>query len=118
MTNTLSASEKIQSDAAREGFAWPDIVAALDKVQEELDELRECADNCDSNAFFEEFGDLLFACVGLAIPSGRSAVSALQHANHKFSERYSRMKRGMTEAGQDLCSSSLKEKLEHWNVCK
>lgn len=58
--------EKIQAKAAKTGFEWPDMAAALDKVAEETQELREAAVSGDAEAVAEELGDLLFAVVKVA----------------------------------------------------
>jgi len=58
--------EKIQAKAARTGFEWPDADAALDKVAEETQELREAVASGDADAVTEELGDLLFAAVKVA----------------------------------------------------
>lgn len=118
MQDVLLISEKVQRDAAREGFGWPSVSAALDKVQEELDELREWVENCDKAEFSEELGDLLFACIGVSVPSGCSSAAILQSANQKFLSRYDQMKSRMDAEGGDFEKSDLAEKLKHWNASK
>lgn len=114
----VNLSEIIQREAASEGFRWPSVAVAIEKVQEELDELKEWAEQSDSDEFLEEFGDLLFACIGLTVPSGLSATAALENANRKFIARYDRMKSSIVASGQEFSSLPLSEKLEYWKANK
>lgn len=70
--------EKIQAKAAKTGFEWPDMAAALDKVAEETQELREAAVSGDAEAVAEELGDLLFAVVKVARFAGVDPEQAAQ----------------------------------------
>ena len=70
--------EKIQAKAAKTGFEWPDMAAALDKVTEETQELREAAVSGDAEAVAEELGDLLFAVVKVARFAADSGVPLKQ----------------------------------------
>ena len=76
--------EKIQAKAARTGFEWPDADAALDKVAEETQELREAVASGDADAVTEELGDLLFAAVKVARFAGIDPEQAAHAACEKF----------------------------------
>ena len=76
--------EKIQAKAARTGFEWPDADAALDKVAEETQELREAVASGDADAVTEELGDLLFAAVKVARFAGIDPEQAAHAACEKI----------------------------------
>ena len=82
----LTRAEKIQGKAARAGFDWPDIGPAMDKVGEELDELRQAVDT--GTNVEEELGDLLFAAAKVGRFAGVDPELALQRACDKFIRRF------------------------------
>ncbi len=81
----LAASQEIQERAANIGYEWPAIEGVLDKVVEELAELRAAATSAEQA---EEFGDLLFVLVNVARWQGIEAEAALRAANDKFRRRF------------------------------
>ena len=87
----LTRAEKIQGKAARAGFDWPDIGPAMDKVGEELDELRQAVDT--GTNVEEELGDLLFAAAKVGRFAGVDPELALQRACDKFIRRFRRVER-------------------------
>jgi ATP diphosphatase len=84
----LMRSHKLQKRAARTGFDWPDIEGAIDKVYEEIDEIRASSTDAER---FEEAGDLLFAAVNVCRLAGVDAEEALKAANRKFERRFRSM---------------------------
>jgi MazG family protein len=82
----LVRATKLGSRAARVGFDWPDVQGVLDKVDEEVVELR--AELADRAAAQEEIGDLLFAVAQAARHLGLDAEAALREANAKFERRF------------------------------
>ena len=84
----LMRSHKLQKRAARTGFDWPDIEGAIDKVYEEIDEIRAASTDAER---FEEAGDLLFAAVNVCRLAGVDAEEALKAANRKFERRFRSM---------------------------
>jgi tetrapyrrole methylase family protein/MazG family protein len=82
----LARADKIQSRVAAVGFDWPDAAPVFDKVEEELGELREVAD--DREQATDELGDLLFAVANLARHLGVDPDTALVRANDKFATRF------------------------------
>ncbi len=85
----LVRAEKIQKKARKVGFDWDDVAPALDKVSEELGELRE-AITLQSNVE-EELGDLLFAAVNVSRFVGFEAENSLHGACEKFIQRFAKM---------------------------
>jgi len=87
----LTRAEKLQKRAARIGFDWPEAAPVIDKVEEEIAELKAELDTRKPERLDEEMGDLLFACANLARHLGVDAEGALRRANAKFERRFKRM---------------------------
>jgi MazG family protein len=88
----LTRAEKLQKRAARIGFDWPEPGPVIDKVEEEIAELKaEMGDVRIPERLDEEMGDLLFACANLARHLGVDPEGALRRANQKFERRFKRM---------------------------
>ncbi|HEX9208449.1 MAG TPA: nucleoside triphosphate pyrophosphohydrolase [Steroidobacteraceae bacterium] len=84
----LTRAAKLGARAARVGFDWPDVAGVLDKVQEEVAELRAELDARQHEAAREELGDLLFALSQAARHLGVDPEAALRDANAKFERRF------------------------------
>src|SRR5690606_2345336 len=90
---------KLQHKAAKVGFDWPDPAPVLDKLHEEIDEVRAefdavAADPGDAAAhdrLEDELGDVLFVCANLARHAKVDVGSALRRANAKFERRFRAM---------------------------
>lgn len=89
----LMKADKIQHKAAKVGFDWPDYTGALDKVWEEMQELKEAISGGDIDHIQEETGDLLFAVVNLARLLKINAEETLTKAVGKFRERFMYMEK-------------------------
>ncbi|WP_313802044.1 nucleoside triphosphate pyrophosphohydrolase [Sphingobium sp.] len=108
----LLRAEKLQKRAARTGFDWPDIGGVIDKIEEELDEVRAAACQADRD---EEIGDLLFAVVNLARHLKVDPEVALRAANGKFERRFRIME---SVAGDGFPALSLDQKEALWQQAK
>jgi tetrapyrrole methylase family protein/MazG family protein len=95
----LAASQEMQERAANIGYEWPNVQGVLDKVHEELAELRAAATPAEQA---EEYGDLLFVLVNVARWQGIEAEAALRAANDKFRRRFASVERQAAEAGVAL----------------
>lgn len=88
----LDRAERLQKKAAEAHFDWSETSQVVDKVAEELDEVRSALASGDGEHADEELGDLLFAVVNLIrFRSRRSAVETMRRSNAKFEERFRRM---------------------------
>ncbi|MDE0131908.1 MAG: nucleoside triphosphate pyrophosphohydrolase [bacterium] len=85
----LSRAAKIQRRAAQVGFDWSEIPPVVDKVAEELEELR--ASLSDRESADAELGDLLFATVNLARHLALDPETALRRAIARFGDRFRKM---------------------------
>jgi tetrapyrrole methylase family protein/MazG family protein len=102
----LSQAQEYQDRAARVGFDWPEIEGVLDKVAEEVEEIRAAADPAQLAA---EIGDLLFALVNLARWRQIDAESALRAANLRFRRRFGHIETSARSRGRALTDLSLEE---------
>jgi tetrapyrrole methylase family protein/MazG family protein len=111
----LSQAEEIQRRAARVGFDWPEIQGVIDKVDEEMAEVRS-AETPEHRA--AEVGDLLFAVVNLARWYGVDAESALRQANTRFRQRFSAIEQAARSQNRSIADLSLDEMEAIWQTAK
>jgi tetrapyrrole methylase family protein/MazG family protein len=111
----LAASQEMQERAANIGYEWPTIDGVLDKVHEELAELRAAATPAEQA---EEYGDLLFVLVNVARWQGIEAEAALRAANDKFRRRFASVERQAAERGVQLRDLDFAGLDELWNLAK
>jgi tetrapyrrole methylase family protein/MazG family protein len=111
----LAASQEMQERAANIGYEWPNVEGVLDKVVEELAELRE-ADTAAERA--EEYGDLLFVLVNVARWQGIEAEAALRTANDKFRRRFASVERQARERDVALRDLSFEQLDALWDAAK
>lgn len=110
--------DKIQSKAAKTGFEWPDVYAALDKVDEETRELRAAVVSGDAEAIGDELGDLLFAAVKVARFAGVDPEQAAHAACEKFIRRFAAMETAAANDGAPLAQRTLAQMLTLWQQAK
>ena len=114
----LAASQEMQERAANIGYDWPSLEGVLDKVVEEVDELRAAADDPDPAAWAEEFGDLLFVLVNVARKRGVESEAAVRAANTKFRRRFASVERRAAERGVALRELDFKALDALWDAAK
>ena len=118
----LAKSQKLQRRAARMGFDWPSVAPILDKLEEELVELRAEIASPPSveqeKRQFEEFGDVMFVVVNLGLRLGIDAEAALRAANAKFVRRMDSVAAQASEGGQTLETMTLDEMNVLWDRAK
>ncbi len=110
--------DKIQAKAAKTGFEWPDVHAALDKVDEETRELCAAVASGDTEAIGDELGDLLFAAVKVACFAGIDPEQAAHAACEKFIRRFSAMETAAANDGTALEQCTLEQMLTLWQQAK
>ncbi len=111
----LARAQILGDRAARAGFDWPDVEGVLDKVSEEITELRAVQ---DPEARMHEFGDLLFSLVNVARWLGVDAESALRSECDRFVRRYARMEQLARAQGKDLATLPLTDQDVLWDRVK
>ena len=114
----LMRAAKIQKKAADVGFDWPDISGALDKLEEEIAELKEALNNNDKSEINEEFGDLLFSAVNVSRFLKLDAEESLTSASDKFLNRFIRVEEISGERGINMNNSSIDILDKIWDEVK
>jgi nucleoside triphosphate diphosphatase len=106
----LMRADKLQKRAARSGFDWPDPEGALEKIHEEIEEVKRASSQAERE---DECGDLLFAVVNWARKQGVDPEIALRGANAKFERRFRAI-----ETAPDFAALSLVDKEALWVQAK
>jgi len=111
----LHLALEYQERAARVGFDWPEVEGVLDKIREEIDEVRQSQNQAE---LADELGDLFFVLVNLARWKKVDAEAALQAANRKFKRRFGHIETRARELGRALPEMSLEEMDALWDEAK
>ncbi len=116
----LTRAVKLQRRAARAGFDWPEAGAVLEKIEEELAELRAelDADEGTGERVAEEMGDLLFAVANLARHLKVDPEQAARAANRKFERRFRALEQRLRRLGREPAELPLAELDELWEEVK
>ncbi|MEH6386916.1 nucleoside triphosphate pyrophosphohydrolase [Pseudomonas profundi] len=114
----LSRAQKLQKRASRAGFDWSETAPVIDKVQEELDEIRQAVAVGDQQAVAEEVGDLLFCMVNLARHLQVDAESALRAGNAKFERRFRYIEAQLAATGATVEQATLGQLDGLWDEAK
>ena len=112
----LARAQKLQRRAARVGFDWEETSQVVDKLEEELEELRQAMQAGEPDERVrEELGDLLFSGVNLARFLDADAEALLRSANHKFTLRFQHVEHN---AEGSLADCTLEELEDLWQRAK
>ena len=114
----LIRSHKVQHKAAKCGFDWPDVSGALDKLSEEVQELREAIASGDDKACFDELGDVLFSAVNVSRFIGVEPEQSLSSSCNKFIARFAEVEKLAVSRGLDMKTASLEELDAIWDEIK
>ncbi|MGN0461717.1 MAG: nucleoside triphosphate pyrophosphohydrolase [Ruminococcus sp.] len=115
---SLMRSEKLQKKAAKVGFDWPDVSGALQKVEEETQELKKAIEDGDKKGMEEELGDLLFSVVNVSRFLKVDSEEALYHACDKFTNRFRMVEALAKERGIAMESAPLSLLDSLWDEVK
>ena len=113
----LALSQKLQKKAAKAGFDWPTDEGVIEKLTEEIEELRE-ARTLGPKETEEEFGDILFTLVNLGNRWGIDSEIALRRVSNKFKERFERIEKMAISDNLDFIGLTLDEKEVLWERAK
>ena len=109
---------KVQKKAKKVGFDWDDVNCAMDKVKEELNEIKEVY-NCEDKSIIEgEVGDLLFACINVARFLEVDGELALDKTIKKFIKRFSYIENEAIKNNKNLKDMTLEEMDKLWEEAK
>jgi MazG family protein len=121
----LMESHQISTKVARVGFDWTEIKDIFEKLQEEVDELREAIDlhagtndESDHAHVREEIGDLLFVITNIARRLNVEPEAALKLSNRKFRRRFAHIETKLREQNRKFEETTLVELEELWQEAK
>ena len=110
---------KISADAADMGFDWAHPIDVLDKLAEEVNEIRQAMiDGESKERIAEEVGDLYFALVNFNRKMHTDSSRAFEHGVLKFERRFNALKRHVEQSGTQISNLSDKQLDDIWQLVK
>ena len=114
----LMRAQEVQKKVARVGFDWSRANEVLDKIEEEIGELRHEIRRRDRRKMAEELGDLMFALVNLARFQKFQAEDLLNQCTKKFVGRFRKVEAALAARGKQPHESTLEEMEAEWQRAK
>jgi len=114
----LMRAYRMSERAAKAGFDWDNVFGVMDKLKEELDELKTEIGNNRKDRIEMEFGDLFFTLVNIARFLSIHPETALKGAIQRFEGRFRKMEKIISESGRQLESVAQNEMDAIWETCK
>ncbi len=114
----LTRAQKLTAKAAKVGFDWPDPSQVIDKIHEELEEVKEASSTGRRDRIEDEIGDLLFSVTNLARHYGIDPERALRRTNAKFERRFRAVEEALVKQDRSLNEASLEEMERLWVATK
>ena len=115
---SLLRAHEIGTRVGAVGFEWTLVHEVMDKIEEEVAELRRAVSHEGQARSEEEMGDLFFSLVNLSRRLGIEPESALRKANDKFSARFEAVERALEARGRSVHDSTLEEMDAEWKAVK
>jgi ATP diphosphatase len=114
----LNIAYKIGKRARSVGFDWSNVGGVIDKIEEEIEELKVAINSGNQSNIEEEAGDLLFSIVSLSRHTSIDPESALRKANKKFDQRFRSMERALKESNREFSHMTERELDKLWENIK
>lgn len=114
----LSKAHLVQKRVAKVGFEWDEISGVIDKLEEELAEVKEAMAEKDADAIREELGDLLFSTVNLSRYLGYESEEILNENISKFMRRFQSLETRLHAEGREIELCSIEELEAVWTAVK
>jgi len=114
----LNIAYKIGKRARSVGFDWNNVGGVIDKIEEEIEELKVAINSGNQSNIEEEAGDLLFSVVSLSRHTSIDPESALRKANKKFDQRFRSMERALKESNREFSHMTERELDKLWENVK
>ena len=107
-------AKNIQKKASKKGFDWKESIDVIEKVEEELKELKLEIQQKNNENIKDELGDLLFSIINLSRHLELDASEAINQANHKFVKRFRLMEAEISKDNQEIDNLTSEELEEFW----
>lgn len=114
----LNRAFKIGKRVRSVGFDWNDVGGVMNKIEEEIDEVKGAIREGNQAGIEEEIGDLLFSVVSLSRHTSVDPETALRKANRKFDRRFRTMEKSLKESDKDFSKMSFEELDDLWERVK
>lgn len=114
----MMRARRIQDRARSVGFEWEDAGGVLEKIEEEVGELRRELDRGDHDRLAAEMGDLFFSLINLCRYRDLDPEEALTRTNDEFTRRFHAMQEALAAEGVELAEASLERMEEKWQEAK
>lgn len=115
----LKRAYKLQATVAKKGFDWQQVEKVIEKLEEELQELRvEVEQKAPLEKVADELGDLMFCCVNLARHYKLDAEMVMLQANRKFEHRFRLLEKALLKQGVSLDQATLEQMEAEWQNAK
>lgn len=114
----LMRAQKLQKRAARVGFEWPNVLGAIEKYKEEMNEFEESIKSKDNQHIREEFSDVMFTLINIGRMLGYDVEECTRQANDKFEKRFRGMEKNIKLKYQNLNDATLEEMEDAWQAQK
>jgi len=114
----LAKAQKMSDRAARVGFDWKTVKGVIDKIDEEMTELKEAVSGGEKERIEDEIGDLLFSIVNLCRFAGIDAEQSLRKTTNKFERRFAYIESTLANRRKTLIETSPDEMNRLWDEAK
>ena len=116
----LMRALKLQQRVSKVGFDWPDLYSAIDKMYEEINELKKEIEQevPDQSRIQDEIGDIFFAATNIARHAGCEPETSLIHSNRKFEKRFRQLEKEIRKNDQSIENLSLDQLETLWKKAK
>lgn len=114
----IQQAQQLQHNVAQIGFDFPDVAGAMQKVDEELQELKQAVDRQNSDEILDELGDCLFSLINVGRKLNLSSEMALLSTVHKFRTRFAFIEQQLQQQHKNIEQVSLAEMDQLWEQAK
>ena len=114
----LNQAYEIQNQAKKVGFDWDESISVIEKMEEELKEIKEAIKNEDENEIKDEIGDMIFSVVNLSRFYEINPELALLSTIKKFNKRFKYMEQKAQKDNENFAELSLEEMENYWEKSK
>jgi ATP diphosphatase len=116
--SAINRASVLQDEAAEFGFDWPHIGPVMDKLEEEMEELKVAIEANRQDQISDELGDVMFVCTNIARHTKVNAEMALRGTNRKFINRFEYVLEQMKSAGIEMNQQQLEPMENFWQQSK